>query len=128
MILPITTMLAGALALILVWLTINTITLRVKTDTSLGDGGNSALQTAIRSHGNFTEYTPLALILIGLLEFQNAPDLLVMALAGLLVVARLLHPLGLKAKAPNAPRAIGTIGTLTVLIVAALYALYMALG
>lgn len=126
MILPITTMLAGALGLILVWLTIKTISLRVKTDTSLGDGGHSALQTAIRSHGNFIEYTPLALIIIGLLEFQNAPDLLVMALAGVLVVARLLHPLGLQAKAPNAARVAGTLGTLAVLVIGSLYALYMA--
>lgn len=128
MIVPITTMLAGVLALILVWLTWATIGQRVKSETEIGDGGNLQLQRAIRCHGNFIEYAPLALILIGLLEFQNAPDFLVMGLAGAFVIARLLHPIGMKMdKAPNAPRVIGTMGTLAVLVVAGGYSLYMVL-
>lgn len=128
MILPVTTMLAGVLALMLVWLTFGTIKQRLETETSLGDGGHASLQTAVRIHGNFIEYAPIALILIGLLEFQNAPDMLVMGLAGVFVVARLLHPIGMKMeKDPNAPRAIGTMGTQLVLVVGGLYALYMAL-
>lgn len=128
MVLPITTMLAGVLALLLVWLTWATIGIRVKSETEIGDGGNMKLQRAIRAHGNFIEYAPLVVILIGLLEFQNAPDMLVMGLSGLFVVARLLHPIGMKMeKAPNAPRIIGTMGTLAVLVVGGIYALYTVL-
>ena len=36
--------------------------IRISQDISLGDGGNDALHVRIRTHGNFIENTPLALI------------------------------------------------------------------
>lgn len=128
MLLPITTMLAAVLALMMVWLSFATIAQRVKTDTSIGEGTSPELFKAIRAHGNLIENAPIAVIVIGLLEFQNAPTLLVQILAGAFIVARLMHPIGIRMdKAPNAPRIIGTMGTQLVLIVGAVYALYMVL-
>jgi len=124
--LPITTTLAAVLALILIWLAWATIALRFKTRSTIGDGGNDDLQRAIRGHGNFIEYAPLALILIALLEYQNAPDSLVITLASVFAAARLAHPIGMRKRYdPNMFRVGGTLGTLLVLLIGAGYALAM---
>lgn len=58
---------------------------------SIGHGDNDDLHRAIRAHGNLTEYAPLCLILIAVLEFNKAPFVL-SAILGILVSAgRLLH-------------------------------------
>jgi uncharacterized membrane protein YecN with MAPEG domain len=76
-------------------------------------------------HGNFAEFVPLALILLGGIEAGGAPHHLVLGLAVALVVARIAHPLGLLRPAPNPPRAVGVVLTLGVLIVASVTALTM---
>ncbi len=112
----ITALYAGILAIILVALSARVIMGRQSSSVSLGDGGG-ALSTRIRSHGNFIEYVPMALIVIGLLEARGTAGWLVHVLGIVLVVSRLLHPFGLAMKPPNAPRAIGASGTLLVLLV-----------
>jgi uncharacterized membrane protein YecN with MAPEG domain len=44
------------------------LSLHGKLNISVGDGGNRDLQVAVRRHANFTEWVPLALILIALLD------------------------------------------------------------
>lgn len=68
-----------------------------------GDGGDDALLKRIRSHANFSEYVPLTLILVGLLEGQGAGHGLVQGLLLALLVGRILHPVGMFAP-PNSPR------------------------
>ena len=58
---------------------------------SLGDGGDVLLQRAIRGHGNFAEYVPLALILLAALELSGTPAYALHALGLILLTARLLH-------------------------------------
>lgn len=126
MALHITTSLAAVLAFILVWLSWATIMARVKHDTDIGDAGIDAVRRAVRGHGNFTEYAPLALALVGLLEYQGAPRILVAALAVVFVTGRILHPFGIRqTKSPNFARVVGFLSTLLVLVVGAGYALYM---
>lgn len=64
---------------------------------SVGDGGNEALQLAIRAHANAVEYIPIALALLFMLEFNGAPKLLVHILGVTLLIGRVLHAMGLPA-------------------------------
>jgi uncharacterized protein len=62
---------AGILALLIVWLSLNVIKLRRGNKVSLGDGGFPELQNAIRAQGNATEYIPISFILLILLELSG---------------------------------------------------------
>ncbi|ACA16179.1 uncharacterized relative of glutathione S-transferase MAPEG superfamily-like protein [Methylobacterium sp. 4-46] len=76
---------------------------RVASGVLHGDAGNGTLLRRIRAHANFSEYVPLALLLIGLLEAGGARHALVQGLLIVLLVARLLHPVGMLAP-KNSPR------------------------
>lgn len=102
--------------------------LRSKTNVSLGTGGNPALEVAIRRHANWTEHVPIALILMTLLELNGGSAGLLHGLGAGLLVARILHPFGLKADNMRAPlRGIGALGTLIVTLVAAIALLLKSL-
>jgi uncharacterized membrane protein YecN with MAPEG domain len=62
---------AGILALLIVWLSLNVIKLRRSKKVILGDGGETDLHYAIRAQGNATEYIPISLILLVLLELSG---------------------------------------------------------
>ena len=113
---------AGVLGLVFVVLSARVVMARSSGHVSIGDGGggeaSSPLLVAIRSHANFAEYVPLCLVLIGGLEVEGGPSVLVKGLAAVLVLARLAHPLGMAMRAPNPFRAGGFVGTLLVLLVA----------
>jgi len=66
--LPITSVFAAALSLLLVALAFPVVIRRAKLAQSFGDGGDPFLHRAIRSHGNLAEYAPTFLVLLGLLE------------------------------------------------------------
>lgn len=86
---------AAMLALLLVWLALRVIKVRREKLVRLGDGGEFALQSAIRAHGNAAEYIPIALILLTLLELSGGPAVLV-HLGGIAMLAgRILHAKGL---------------------------------
>ena len=93
----ITGLFAGILGLMSIWLSAGAGSLRDKTGVSIGDGGDTNLLLAIRKHGNFVEYVPLALILLGLLEMTNTNTIALYVMGTLLVLARLAHGLGLRA-------------------------------
>lgn len=91
MYLPITTLSACALALLLVVLSFRIIGVRRDEKVSLGNGGNDALERRIRAHGNLAEYAPMGLILIALAELQEANTFLLGVTAAAFVMGRLLH-------------------------------------
>jgi len=123
---PVTLAAAGLLGLMYMGLTFNVVRYRLRTKTMLGDGGNAALNVAIRTHGNFMEYVPIALILLGGIEAAGAPHALVLVLAAALVAGRLLHPFGMTRPAPNVFRAGGAMGTWGVILVASITAIVLA--
>jgi uncharacterized membrane protein YecN with MAPEG domain len=57
----------------------------------LGDGGDSRMLRLIRGHGNFSEYVPLILLMMALLELGHTSTYILHALGIGLLVARLLH-------------------------------------
>jgi uncharacterized membrane protein YecN with MAPEG domain len=81
---------AGLLAILFFVLSYRVILLRGH-GASLGDGGNPALLRRIRAHGNFAEYVPFILLMMGMLELSHFSVYLLHALGIALVVARLLH-------------------------------------
>ena len=97
------------------------IKLRGKNKVGLGSGGHDDLERAIRAQGNFAEYVPIALILIGCLELNGAPWWLV-AIPGItLIIGRLFHAKGINTPPPDfSDRVLGmkiTFGTLITLVI-----------
>lgn len=86
---------AGLLSILYIWLSARVIAIRRAAQVSLGTGGDDLLERRMRAHGNFAEYAPLGLILIGLAEMNGLPTLAVAGLAGLLVMGRVLHAIAL---------------------------------
>lgn len=120
----ITALYAGLLGVMSIVLAFGAGSLRGKTGISIGDGGNAQLLLAMRRHGNFIEYVPLALILIGLLEVAGVSNLAIHILGAGLLVARVFHAVGLKADSiENISRAIGAAGTALVILVASIWAI-----
>jgi uncharacterized membrane protein YecN with MAPEG domain len=117
---PITALYAGLLALLLVVLTLRVVRLRWKFRVGLGDGGEKAMTRAIRVHGNAIEHVPIALLLLLVAELNHAGPMLLHACGAVLVVARVLHAVGLgKSAGASWQRATGTVGTVGVIVVLA---------
>lgn len=81
---------AGILAIVLLVLSLRVIQLRGH-GASLGDGGDPKLLRRIRAQGNFAEYVPFILIMMGFLELGRTSIYLLHAIGITLVLARLLH-------------------------------------
>lgn len=125
----ITLMYAGLLGLWFLVLSIRVILGRGQYSVSLGDGGHGPLNRRIRGHGNFAEYVPMVLLMLGFLEYGDAPAWLLHAIGGLLLVARLLHGIALSFSENFPPgRLLGTAGTLVALLVGSLGCLWMVFG
>jgi len=88
---PITTITISILAFIFVAISIKTIQFRRVYKVSMGDNGHQDLQMLIRSHGNFSEYVPITLILLLCAEANHGQWLLVSVLALLFVLGRVFH-------------------------------------
>jgi uncharacterized protein len=116
MILPITLTIAGAAALLHIWLSWRVSQLRLRHRISIGDEDNLALRTRMRAHANFAENTPLALILLALLELARAPATFLWIGAILYVVGRILHAFGMDRPAPNKLRIAGIMLSWLVLL------------
>jgi uncharacterized membrane protein YecN with MAPEG domain len=118
---------AGLLALFYIALSLNVVRGRRQYRISLGDGGNEAMGKRIRAHANFSEYTPLFLILLALAEYQGLPAYAVHAFGASFLIARVLHAYSIIYAAPSLkllrPRPLGMILTFVSLAGLALVAL-----
>lgn len=111
----VTAIYAALLALLVVWLSLRVIKLRQVKNIGLGDAGDSELQAAIRAQANATEYIPISMILLFLLEMSGGHAAL-LHVGGVAVVAgRALHARGLLADAFRA-RVLGMQLTLLAII------------
>jgi uncharacterized protein len=78
------------------------------------------LQRKVRAHGNFTEYVPLALLLILALELMHSSVWLLWLLGGMLTVGRIAHAWGLiSTYGPSPSRAVGFFLTWFVYLIGA---------
>jgi uncharacterized protein len=106
----------AVLALLYAVLSLQVIRLRRKNLAAFGDSGNVALRSAIRAHAHFAEYVPITALMVAMLEMAGASAPRVHVLMGALVVARLLHPLGMYATPSSRRFRIGRIGGVTITI------------
>lgn len=123
MMLPITLTIAGAAALMNVWLGLRVSMLRWRHKVSIGDGGNQAVSTRMRAHSNFIEYTPFFLILLAVVELARGPQAGLWAASISFIIARLMHAFGMDRPAPNFMRVAGMVITWMCLLGLAAYAL-----
>lgn len=86
---------AAILAILYIGLAFKVIGHRKKHAIGIGDNDNKDLAKAIRVHGNFAEYVPIALILFAAYELHHGQTITLHALGGLLVTGRFLHAMGL---------------------------------
>ena len=123
----ITALYAAALALVLTVLSVRVIAVRRRLRIAVGDGGDDMLARRIRAHANFTEYVPLALILMLSSEVAGAPAWMLHALGVALVVGRGTHAWSLSAHSIPG-RTIGMTLTFIVLVGGAVMAVAAAVG
>ncbi|MBX2884208.1 MAG: MAPEG family protein [Granulosicoccus sp.] len=127
--LEITPLYASALAILFLVLTVAVILRRGATKVSLQCGDDRSLIQRVRRHGNFTETVPLALLLLAMLELNGLTAGWVHTAGGMLLLGRVLHPLGIDTERAAHPLRIIGMG-LTILMIAgsALYLLFSAIG
>ena len=93
---PITAFYAGLLGILFFYFSILVVKGRFSKKISLGDGGDHHFQQMIRAHGNFSEYTPIVLILLFVAEV-NSSNPIILHLAGTaLLSGRFIHAFGLR--------------------------------
>ena len=110
--------------LMFVYLSICVIKQRRSAKVSIGDGDNPTLRKAIAVHNNFSQYVPLALLLIAFVELNHAPATITHGLCACLLVGRVAHAYGLaQAVQIMKLRQIGVLLTFGVIIIAAFYLL-----
>ena len=118
---------AGILALIYLALTIRTVLARRKFSIALGHRDAPQLMRNVRAHGNFSEYVPILLILIALLEIQNFSPLFIHIFGCVLVASRISHAFGISNVKENfAFRIAGMVPTMLLLLITGLINLYLA--
>ena len=91
----ITGLYAALLALLFLALSGLVIRQRYHTRTAIGLGTGEGLLRASRAHGNFSEYVPLALVLLLILEQGGAAPWLLHVLGAALLLGRAAHAFGI---------------------------------
>lgn len=92
---PITAFYAGLLALLFFYLSLRVILMRGRKKIGLGDNGDRHLMQLIRAHGNFSEYTPLILLLMLIAELNASHPMLLHGCGLALLLGRFFHAVGL---------------------------------
>ena len=124
---PITALYAGLLSLVFLGLTLQVARARGRSKVSLGTGGDRMLERAVRAHANFSEFVPLALVLLALAEGLGLAGWVLHPLGLLLLAARIAHAVGISREPDIAAlRGLGAGLTLLVVLVAGLALLVLA--
>ncbi|WP_339692904.1 MAPEG family protein [uncultured Parasphingorhabdus sp.] len=124
MILPITLTVAGAAALINIWLMIRVGQVRSSEKVSIGDGGNENVIRRMRAHSNYIESAPFVLLLVGAIELASttSPTWL-WIVSGLYLLGRIAHGVGMDDGKFGKGRMIGTLITMLTLLGLGIYAI-----
>jgi uncharacterized protein len=125
---PVTALYGALNAIFNIALANNVSLKRVQHKISVGTAGNEKLELAVRMHGNNAEFVPLAVVMLLVAELSGGSNLWLHVLGGSLLVARILHVLGLPRPAPNPPRFLGTAVTWVMIVATSLYVLALRYG
>lgn len=126
--LPITLGAVAAAALINIWLSIRCGQVRTAEKVSVGDGGSDKLIRRMRAHSNFNENAPIVLIMIAALEFAHPASTALAAVAGVFMLGRVGHGLGMEGGSFGMGRMIGTLITLLTQLGLAIWAIMSAMA
>ncbi|MET0370628.1 MAG: MAPEG family protein [Sphingobium sp.] len=126
MLLPVTLTLAALCAFINFWLALRCGRARMPAKVLHGDGGDPLLVKRMRAHANFTEYTPIVLILCALVELAVGASIWLWIAAAVYALARIAHGFGMDADKPTVWRAGGILITMVVMLGLAVAALVVA--
>jgi uncharacterized membrane protein YecN with MAPEG domain len=118
----------AAAALINIWLSIRCGQVRTAEKVSVGDGGNDKLIRRMRAHANFNENAPIVLVMIAALEFAHPGSTALAAVAGVFMLGRVAHGLGMEGGSLGSGRLIGTLITLLTLLGLAIWAIISAIA
>lgn len=119
---------AALLGILLVVLIMNVVKRRMHFKVGLGDGGIKELEQAIRAHGNFIEIVPFALILLFIMEYQGLSSAYLHIYGATLVIARILHAVGLyQTPYRSFGRMMGTILCVSLIVISSIYLILNAL-
>lgn len=125
-ILPITLTIAGAAAILHIWLSMRVSGLRRRLGIGVGDAGNEIMLRRMRAHGNFAENVPIMLVLLGFIELATGGSLWLWGAAILFVLARILHAFGMDRQGANWLRISGVAISWAVLLGLGAYAIVLA--
>jgi uncharacterized membrane protein YecN with MAPEG domain len=125
----ITALYAGILGFVGLLLASRVVQYRQRHRIAIGDKGNEDMQRAMRVFGNFTEYVPMILLLIGFGEMLGAHKWLTHGLGASLVAGRLFHAWGLsKTSGTSLGRLLGVVLTWLALLIASAMLIWLALA
>lgn len=115
--LPITLFYCGLLSIWFLFLAFSVMGLRRKKQVGLGTKQDPQLLRMVRIHGNFNEYIPLGLIMMGFFEISGLSSHWIHAMGITFFLGRVLHYIGLAKSAGATPeRFIGMLITFFCLI------------
>jgi len=124
-IVPVTGLYAGLLALLLVALAARISLQRSKLNVGLGHGNDPQLARDIRVHGNAVEWILPMLLLLLVAELDGASKTFLHVCGATFVVSRLVHAIGLsRTSKGSTPRFWGMAGTLLVVTVLAMWDIF----
>ena len=112
---------AAILMLMFVLLSIRVVQMRASAKIGIGTGNDPAMERRIRVHGNFSEYVPVALLLLTFMEMLHLSRYLIHVLCIVLIVARIVHAIGVTPVQENFSMRVGSVlATFAVLVIASL--------
>ena len=111
-VLPVTLTAAASAALINLWLATRVGQLRGRLKVVHGDDNGGPLTRRMRAQLNFVENTALVLILIAAIELARPGHMWLALVAGVYMLARVAHGVGMDAETGTKPRQIGVIVTM----------------
>lgn len=128
MLLPVTLTAAAAAAILGIWLMIRVGQVRGSEKVSIGDGGNDKVIRRMRAHANFVESAPFVLALIAAIELAGKGGAWLPYVAGLYMLGRIAHGVGMDDGTFGKGRMVGTLITMLTLLGLAIVATLIAMG
>jgi uncharacterized protein len=130
--LPITSIIAALLAIVMLPLTIQISAKRLALGKAVGDvnavlygdGGDEVLLRRIRAFGTFIEYVPFCLIMLALIEGAGASSTLVWTVGIAVLVGRIIHALAILYTNHPAPRRTAMFVTYASILVPSVWLLF----